>query len=113
MSADDPGADILATLLADSEQERADERAERKELIEKLDALTAKVDALAAVENSEGDDEKLDALIAEVKALRVAAQSVVPSGTTRSVKIGKRTISLTVTARDAQERIESANIEVR
>lgn len=106
MSAESESA-ILSDLLEQSEAERADERkaeaAERKALLARIDALAEQVRSL--------DSGKIEALTKAVNDLRTAAQSVLTMQTKgKGGKESKRALSVTVTARDDQERISELRI---
>ncbi len=92
---DEAEAQILANLLAESESERQAERDEKRELRVLIEALGAKIDALTVA----------------AKAVQPAISA--PGGKARSIKIGKHTISLTVTGRDENERISEADVSLQ
>ncbi len=115
---DDPGAAVLAELLAASEREREEERiAEKAE----RSAFEAKIDTLAGMLNrieSEFNGKiaaltaEVAALTAEVAGLKKAAQAMMPvAGKARETKARK--FGFTVLARDGAGDIKESEIEIR
>jgi hypothetical protein len=106
----DQSEDLLAALLVQAEKDAAEERAERKAIGEKIDALHAKIDAMPKTGTSVAVPTDVIDLIAEVRALKEATQQRLKA--TASGKGAKRKISFTVTERDGQQQISGADITI-